>query len=290
MCIGFTANAQLTIPKKKCTRGKCYFVDQTNKRISDYYEDVKEFQEGLAAVNKEGKWGYVNEWMTIIIPLKYQRASDFNEGLASVKLNNESFLIDAEGNSKSEKYDSIGYISKYIVIKKNNKLGLLTLKGKLKEAPQFDRISAFYNNDFGVQVDGKWANFNNGNLNYNNPTIYYASPEEMPVYSKSCINTEDLESRKACSNKEMLTKIYQSVRYPIEARKKGIQGEVIIRFLVNNEGVMENPEIVKNVGGGCGEQAFNVVKTYLKKWALPGKENGQPINTVVNLPVKFNLE
>ena len=85
MCICFSVNAQLTIPKKKCTRGKCYFVDQTNKRISDYYEDVKEFHEELAAVQLSGKWGYLNEAMEVVIPLNYNRATDFKSGLAAVK-------------------------------------------------------------------------------------------------------------------------------------------------------------------------------------------------------------
>lgn len=284
------AYAQLTIPKKKCTRGKCYFVDQTGKRISDYYEEVTTFKSELAAVNLKGKWGFINEQMEIVLPIEYEKVGDFKNGLTYVKQDNYFELIDMDGNSKSEKYDSIGYLNRYYVFKDKNKLGLIDENGEVVEKAKFDRMSTYYRNDFGVLLDGKWANYNNGNLIYDNPELYFDSPEEMPIFSKECINSEDLEIRKQCSDKALYTKIYNNIRYPSEARQKNIQGVVEIQFVINKKGAVDSFEIVKNVGGGCGKEALNVAKTYLRKWALPGMDNGEPVNTLYNLQIKFLLD
>ncbi len=289
-CFCINSYAQLTIPKKKCTRGKCYFVDQTNKRISDYYDNVKVFKEELAPVKLNGKWGFINQDMEIVIPISLERVGQFKDGLTYIKENGQFHLIDLKGESKSEKYDSIGVRKDFYVVKKGDKLGLLDTNGMIVEPLRFDEISIFYKGDFGVKLDGKWANYNNGNLDFNNPIIYYSQPEVQPVFSKSCVNTENAEMRNACSQKKLLEAIFQNIRYPKEARTKGIEGTVVIRFNIKKDGNIEDPEIVKNVGGGCGDEALNVVKTYVRKWAKPGMENGEPVNTVYNLPVKFRLE
>lgn len=290
MCICGNSYAQLTIPKKKCTRGKCYFVDQTGKRISDYYEKVEVFKEELAPVKNNGKWGFLDQEMEMAIPLQFQEVSNFKDGLAYVKKADQYYLINSHGKDIGEKYDWLGYHGHYYIMKKGSKFGLLDTSGKVIEAPKFDKITAFHKNDFGVLKDGKWANYNNGNLNYNNPDLYFNEPEEMPVFSSSCMNTEDLEERNLCSDKALIAKVYKSLRYPAEARKNGIQGTVILQLLINKEGALENLEIIKNVGSGCGEEALNVVKTYLRKWARPGMENGMPVNTLFQLPIKFKLE
>ena len=52
--------------------------------IAPQYEDAKTFSEGLAAVKKDGKWGYIDETGKQVIPCKYEFAYNFNEGVALV--------------------------------------------------------------------------------------------------------------------------------------------------------------------------------------------------------------
>lgn len=52
--------------------------------IAPQYEDAGQFSDGLAAVKKNGKWGYIDEEGKVVIPFQYELAYDFNEGLAIV--------------------------------------------------------------------------------------------------------------------------------------------------------------------------------------------------------------
>lgn len=75
--------------------------------ITPQYEDATTFNDGLLAVKKDGKWGYVNENNDIIIPFEYDFAGNFSEGLAVVgELNYDTYynkaykvgFIDKQGN------------------------------------------------------------------------------------------------------------------------------------------------------------------------------------------------
>jgi len=52
--------------------------------ISPQFEEVKEFSEGIAAVKKNGKWGYINSQGKLIVPCEYDYADQFSEGFAKV--------------------------------------------------------------------------------------------------------------------------------------------------------------------------------------------------------------
>ena len=56
------------------------------------------FKEGLARVERNGKYGFIDEKGSLIIPCIYDDVSSFNEGLASVKRNGKYGFIDKKGN------------------------------------------------------------------------------------------------------------------------------------------------------------------------------------------------
>jgi hypothetical protein len=49
------------------------------------YDDAKPFSDGLAAVKKDGKWGYIDTGGRVDIPFEYTNVTSFSEGLAAVK-------------------------------------------------------------------------------------------------------------------------------------------------------------------------------------------------------------
>jgi TonB family protein len=77
------------------------------------------------------------------------------------------------------------------------------------------------------------------------------------------------------------------VSYPQNARKNGIKGTVIISFFVELDGSLTNWKIVKDIGGGCGEEALRVFKT-MPNW-IPATKNGIPFRSEVIKPMKFYL-
>ena len=116
--------------------------------------------------------------------------------------------------------------------------------------------------------------------------IYKVVPE-MPRF-KGCENISDKTKRKECSNKAMLAYIYSNIKYPQEARDKGIQGMTVIQFVIEKDGSISNGKIIRQIEGGCGEEALRVVQT-MPNW-IPGKKDGKPVRVQFNLPIKFKLE
>ncbi|MDR8392080.1 energy transducer TonB [Aliifodinibius sp. S!AR15-10] len=84
-----------------------------------------------------------------------------------------------------------------------------------------------------------------------------------------------------------LAGLQQKVRYPEMARKAGIEGRVIIQFIVNEQGKVEDPRVVRGIGGGCDEEALRAVKEASFK---PGRQRGNPVRVQYSLPIVFKLQ
>lgn len=82
--------------------------------------------------------------------------------------------------------------------------------------------------------------------------------------------------------------IYDNLKYPKEAKEKGIQGEVHIYFKVDIDGSIFNAIIAKDIGGGCSEEALRIVNA-MPNWE-PGMTGGTPTITSQMVRVKFELE
>lgn len=80
----------------------------------------------------------------------------------------------------------------------------------------------------------------------------------------------------------------QNIKYPQLARENGITGKVYVTFVVEKDGSIANPKILRDIGGGCGAEAIRVVKA-MPKWN-PGKQRGKAVRVQFNLPVNFNLK
>jgi protein TonB len=80
----------------------------------------------------------------------------------------------------------------------------------------------------------------------------------------------------------------QNIKYPTIARENGITGRVYVTFVVERDGSIANPRVLRDIGGGCGAEAIRVVKS-MPKWN-PGKQSGKAVRVQFNLPVNFNLQ
>lgn len=81
--------------------------------------------------------------------------------------------------------------------------------------------------------------------------------------------------------------IKANLTYPTEAMEKGIEGTVIIQFVVEKDGSITNVIVTQSIGGGCDEEAVRVIKS-LPKWE-PGMQKGQPIRVYFTIPIEFVL-
>ena len=78
-----------------------------------------------------------------------------------------------------------------------------------------------------------------------------------------------------------------NLKYPTQARRMGVEGTVIVVFVINTDGSIQDVEVLRGIGGGCDEEAVKIVKA-APKWD-PGKQRGKPVRTRMRLPIRFKL-
>lgn len=83
--------------------------------------------------------------------------------------------------------------------------------------------------------------------------------------------------------------IGNALRYPSDARRRGTQGKVLVQMTVNNQGEVEDIEVVEGVGDGLDEEAVRVMKL-IDIEILPALDvNGDPTDSELVLPITFKL-
>lgn len=85
----------------------------------------------------------------------------------------------------------------------------------------------------------------------------------------------------------MMNWISENIRYPESGRQNCISGRVVLRFVVERDGSITKPSIVKGIDRDFDREAIRVVEM-MPKWQ-PGKINGQPVRSYYLIPVKFSL-
>jgi len=110
--------------------------------------------------------------------------------------------------------------------------------------------------------------------------------EQMPFLA-SCDRNASEDERRSCTLSTMLTTIYRYLRYPAMARESGVEGTVILTFVIDKNGKMTQLEIIRDIGAGCGDAAAKVLRS-LGEW-VPGKHNKQAVNVKYTIPIKFKL-
>lgn len=78
-----------------------------------------------------------------------------------------------------------------------------------------------------------------------------------------------------------------NVRYPKEAKKRNIQGKVVLSFIVNKDGTLSDIKVIRGIGGGCDEESVRVLQLS-PPWE-PGVQFGRPVRVQYNIPLTFSL-
>ena len=86
---------------------------------------------------------------------------------------------------------------------------------------------------------------------------------------------------------ECLKFLGTNIKYPLEAQKAGVQGRVIVQFIVEKDGTISNPKIVRGVNPDLDGEAIRVV-SIMPTWE-PGRQKGQPVRVKYTIPVTFRL-
>lgn len=86
----------------------------------------------------------------------------------------------------------------------------------------------------------------------------------------------------------LLKFINNAIKYPIVAQENGIQGKVIITFVIGKTGEVIDARVFRGIDPALDAEALRVVKT-LPYWK-PGKQNGKAVKVNYNVPINFVLK
>lgn len=133
------------------------------------------------------------------------------------------------------------------------------------------------------------------------PPPHLLAPEEPEIYKvvehmprfPGCENEPGSDKEKEkCAKGKMLQYIYKNLKYPAVARENGVQGMVVLQFVITEEGLISDIDVIRDPGAGCGEAAKAVVENMNNlpdRW-VPGIQRGIPVKILYTLPVKFKLD
>lgn len=79
-----------------------------------------------------------------------------------------------------------------------------------------------------------------------------------------------------------------NIVYPSAASEEGVQGRVVVEFVVDRDGSITNVKVVRQRHPALDKEALRVIKA-MPKW-IPGRNNGQPVKVTYTLPVTFKLQ
>lgn len=123
--------------------GKYGFIDDAGRlRIANRYEEARPFNDGLAAIRIRGKWGFISHQEKLVVQPVYDEVKDFSNGMAIVKQDNLSGLIDATGKIRLPvRYDEIfmNEQNRYM-LRQGTALGLADESGRVIVHPKYDEI------------------------------------------------------------------------------------------------------------------------------------------------------
>ncbi len=78
-----------------------------------------------------------------------------------------------------------------------------------------------------------------------------------------------------------------NLRYPVSAQEKGVQGKVVVKFVIEKDGSITNPTVVRSVNQDLDKEAIRIVHM-MPKW-VPAKIDGNVVRSYCTLPIGFRL-
>jgi len=142
---------------------------------------------------------------------------------------------------------------------------------------------------------GIWKWYNNDGeesiVNYNTHVIHYPVKNGFLVnwYDDDLAATDNRPVIKLTSDDVVYNVIAKTLRYPVYARERGIQGKVVIGIIIDESGRIKNYKIATSVDTSLDNAAINIVKTIPLDF-IPAYKKGKAITDEYLLPVMFRLQ
>ncbi len=251
------------------------------------------FAQYLTKKEKAGKWGLF-DGKKKVVDFTYDEIDTnsllFN-GYFLVRKGDQYGVLNEEGLLLVPcEYDTVKHSGKdRFIVAVKDKYGLYL--PQTGEAPELIYEDIQYLNPEGngvVKLDGNWVNLENGEVSADQERVVFTTPEKFGRFP----GCEDLglpyKETKKCAEKKMLEHIYRNIKYPKTAVENGVEGMIVISFLISPEGKITAPKVVRTIGGGCDEAGLEVLNS-MPDW-IPAEHDGEKVWMQFNLPIRFKLQ
>ena len=114
-----------------------------------------------------------------------------------------------------------------------------------------------------------------------------AQPEPKPDVEKVFDVVEQMPSFPGGPS-ALMEWLSNNVKYPVVAQENGVQGRVVVSFVVERDGSITDVKVVRGVDPSLDKEASRVVRA-MPRW-IPGKQNGSAVRVKYNVPVAFRLQ
>ena len=120
--------------------------------------------------------------------------------------------------------------------------------------------------------------------------IVTCTPTKAPAQtdSEKVYNSCQVMPQFPGGEKAMMEFIATNLKYPQQAVKDDVQGMVLVDFVINTEGKVTDPKIVRSLSPECNAEVIRVVGL-MPAWT-PGKQDGKTVNVKYTLPVMFKTK
>jgi len=105
---------------------------------------------------------------------------------------------------------------------------------------------------------------------------------------QGCENETDAKARQICLEEKLAAFFDDFIIYPERARKKKLEGQVVVEFVVEKDGSVSNIQIIHDIGEGCGNEVVIALERLPK--LVPAMHGGQPARVLYTVPVNFVLK
>lgn len=117
-------------------------------------------------------------------------------------------------------------------------------------------------------------------------SVQFVQPEEPQ--REATIQMTEMSPEFPGGQAALLTYLRKNVNYPVAAQESGIQGRVIVQFVVNKDGSVTDPVVLRSVSSVLDREAVRVILS-MPRWR-PGMQGGRPVRATYALPVSFKLK
>ncbi len=111
--------------------------------------------------------------------------------------------------------------------------------------------------------------------------------DQMPYFSGCAHLKEGSAEKRNASNQKVVEFVQAHLTYPDSAKAAEVEGVVLVKFVIDRQGKVQNPTLLYDIGYGCGEEALRIVRK-MPDWE-PATRKGQPVAVELEMPIRFEF-